>query len=122
MGYWTEVKDVLLKGVNLAGEGLKEGAESMIDRTRDGLQTVQLKKDLFFKQREYQEAIAEVGEVVVDLYKEKKDFQSDAKFLEKIKTVEEKEQQCRELEQKINASEKEDAQKNEEKPKEKSKE
>ncbi len=104
MGYWTEVKEVVQKGINLAGEGIKEGAEAVLDIAKDGVHTVELRKDLFLKQREYHTLIADLGEIVIDLNKEDKNFQDDDGFKQKLAAAKEKEAECRKLEEEIKKS------------------
>lgn len=106
MGYWTEVKDVFKKGVNLAGEGIKEGAETVIGAAKDGVHIVELNKDLFLKQREYHTAVTELGEVVMDLHREGKSVVDDDSFKDKLQKAKDKEKECRDLEAQIKTEKK----------------
>jgi hypothetical protein len=101
MGYWTEVKDIVLKGVSLASEGLKEGAETVIDAAKEGIHIVELRKDLFLKQREYHTAVTDLGEVVIDLTKVGKNIAEDSAFKEKLEKAESLEKECKSLEEQI---------------------
>lgn len=105
MGYFHEVKDVFMKGLDLAGDKFKEGAETVADFAKDGAHSVQLRKDLFMKQRVYHNAVADVGSIVMDLHKENKDILTDTDFLEKVNEADIIEEECRRIEKELKESE-----------------
>ena len=101
MSYWDEVKDIVYKGVNMAVDNLKEGANTAAEKSRQGVAYVQLKKDLFFEQRKLQAFLADLGNITHNLYKENKDIYADDSIKEVMKNVIETENLCRDIESKI---------------------
>jgi hypothetical protein len=101
MSYWDEVKDIVYKGVNMAVDNLKEGANTAAEKSRHGVAYVQLKKDLFFEQRKLQAFLADLGNLTHILYKENKDIYADDKIKEVMKNVIEAEKVCKDIEDKI---------------------
>ena len=49
MSYWSEVRDVALKGIDIALSNFKTTAEQAIEKGKDGVAYLQLKKDLFME-------------------------------------------------------------------------
>jgi len=101
MGYWHEVRDVVLKGIDLAVDGVREGAETAAMKGKDSLTYAQLKKDLFLEQRKLHDHLADLGDAVHDLYREKKDIYTDEKvkgIMESIIIVEDR---CRDFEKRL---------------------
>jgi hypothetical protein len=101
MGYWEEVKDIVYKGVNLAVDNIKEGANTAAEKSRLGVAYMQLKKDLFLEQRKLQGFLADLGDVTHDLYKENKDIYADENIKDIMSKVIESEAACKEIEDKI---------------------
>lgn len=101
MGYWEEVRDVVFKGMNLAMDNLKEGANLAAEKSRQGVAYMQLKTDLFLEQRKLQSLLADLGDLTHDLYKEKKDIYADENVKSKMDEIVEAENKCREIEEKI---------------------
>lgn len=101
MSYWKEVKDVFMKGVDLAVDGIKEGATTVAEKSKEGIQFAQLKKDLFFEQRNLHSLLADLGDAVSVAYREKKDLNGDEKILELIEKVNSCENKCRKIEDEI---------------------
>ena len=114
MGYWTEVKDVVLKGLDLAFANLKEGAGIAYDslkggagaamaKGKEGVTYAQLKKDLFLEHRKLHNLLADLGDCTGDLYKAKKDIYQDEKVQKIMEQVVETEKKCRKIEKEISA-------------------
>lgn len=101
MSYWTEVKDVALKGIDLALANLKEGAEQAIEKGKDGVVYIQLKKDLFMAQRNLQVLLADLGDTVNELYKSKGDIYASAKVKETVEKIAASEAKCRSIEEEM---------------------
>lgn len=101
MSYWDEVKDIVYKGVNMAVDNLKEGANTAAEKSKQGVSYVQLKKDLFFEQRKLQAYLADLGDITHNIYKENKDIYSDEKAKEIMAKVIEVETACKDIEDKI---------------------
>ena len=95
MGYWQEVSDVLKKGVDLAVDNLKESAETLSKKTKEGTIAAKVKTRLFLKQRELHDVMADLGDAVYDVYKEKKDIYADAKVQEMIAKADGIIEECR---------------------------
>ena len=72
MSYWNEVRDIVYKGINMAVDNLKEGANTAAEKSKQGVTYVQLKKDLFFEQRTLQAFLADLGDITHNIYKENK--------------------------------------------------
>lgn len=101
MGYWEEVKDVVLKGVDLAVEGVKESAAKAVEKGKDGVTYTQLKANLFLEQRKLQTILADLGDRTRDIFREKKDLYSDSvitEIMEKLTVVED---ECKRIESEI---------------------
>jgi hypothetical protein len=103
MSYWAEVKDVFFKGVDLATEGIKEGASTIITKGKEGVRYAQLKKDLFLEQRKLHNTLADIGDVVCGIYKERKDLYADDVVEKLIETAGKIEGECRNIENEINS-------------------
>ena len=101
MSYWSEVKDVALKGIDLALANIKETTEIAIEKGKDSVTYVQLKKDLFMAQRELHNLLADLGDVVNEIYKKKGDVYSDTRVKEITDRVAASEEKCKALEKQI---------------------
>ena len=101
MSYWSEVKEVALKGIDLAISNIKEGTEIAIEKGKDGVAFVQLKKDLFMAQRELHNLLADFGDVVYDLYKAGSDINADNRVKETAGKIADAESKCRDIEKRI---------------------
>ncbi|HRX49643.1 MAG TPA: hypothetical protein P5120_19115 [Spirochaetota bacterium] len=101
MSYWSEVKELFLKGVDLALANFKDTAESAIGKGKDGVVYVQLKKDLFIAHRELQNYLSDLGDTVNEIYKSRGDIYSDEKVQGVIDKIASSEAKCKELEKKI---------------------
>jgi hypothetical protein len=101
MSYWSEVKEVALKGIDLAISNIKEGTEIAIEKGRDGVAYVQLKKDLFMAQRELHNLLADFGDAAYELYKTGKDISTDSSIKETAVKIAEAETKCRDIEKRI---------------------
>lgn len=95
MGYWQEVSDVLKKGVDLAVSNLKESAETLSKKTKEGTLAAKVKTRLFLKQRELHDVMADLGDAVYDVYKEKKDLYADEKIQDMIAKADAIIEECR---------------------------
>ncbi|HOP62825.1 MAG TPA: hypothetical protein PK358_04230 [Spirochaetota bacterium] len=102
MSYWSEVKDVAMKGVDLAIANFKETADHAIEKGKDGVSYVQLKKDLFVAQRELHNLLGDLGDLVVDIYKANGDIYADEKVKECVGKVTAAEGKCKDIESKMN--------------------
>jgi len=119
MGYWNEVKEMVIKGLNIAADGIKEGAETAAVKGRDGVTYVQLKKDLFMEHRKLQDLLSDLGDRTHDLYKDKKDIYGDEKVKEIMDKVVDAEEKCKKIKEEIEQIGKEEtAEKEEAKPEE----
>lgn len=101
MGYWKEVREVVLKGVDLAVEGIKEGAARAVEKGKDGVTYTQLKAALFLEQKKLQTTLADLGDITRDAYRDKKDFYSDPVIAEVIDKLAAIEEECKRLEAEI---------------------
>lgn len=101
MGYWEEVREVVLKGVDLAVEGVKDGAAKAVEKGKDGVTYTQLKANLFVEQRKLQTILADLGDRTRDIYREKKDFYADPVIAEVMEKLTKVEDECRRLEAEI---------------------
>ncbi len=97
MGYWNEVKEMVIKGLNIAAEGIKEGAETAAVKGREGVTYVQLKKDLFIEHRRLQDLLSDLGDKTHDLYKEKKDIYADQSIKDIMDKVVAAEEKCKKI-------------------------
>lgn len=98
MGYWVEFKEIVSKGVDVALENIKDGAEIAKVKGKEGFQYLQLKKDLMLKQRKLHDNLTELGEITRELYKGKKEIYSDDRIkdiMDKINIIED---ECKKLE------------------------
>ncbi len=98
MSYWSEVKEVVLKGVDLAIANLKETTELAIGKGKEGVTYVQMKKDLFKAHRELQNFLSDFGDMVNEIYKVKGDIYSDDKVKEAAEKVAAAEAKCKDIE------------------------
>lgn len=101
MGYWEEVRDVVLKGVDIAVEGVKDGAARAVEKGKDGVTYTQLKTNLFVEHRKLQTILADLGDHTRDLYREKKDIFSDPVITEIMEKLTKVEDECKRLESEI---------------------
>lgn len=101
MSYWSEVKEVALKGVDLALANLKETTELAIEKGKDSVVYVQLKKDLFLAQRELNTLLADLGDIVNELYKAKGDIYAEGKVKDAVEKIAVSEAKCKDIEKKI---------------------
>lgn len=99
MSYWSEVKEVALKGVDLAIANIKGGAEQALEKGKDSVAYLQLKKDLFLEQRNLHNLLADLGDVTLELYKVKGDFYSSSKIKDIAERVTAVEEKCRSIEE-----------------------
>lgn len=102
MSYWSEVKEVALKGFDLALANLKETTELAIEKGKDSVAYVQLKKDLFLAQRELQNFLAELGDISNEIYKNNGDLYTDARVKDAVDKIAAAEAKCKDIEKKIN--------------------
>ncbi|HOO70546.1 MAG TPA: hypothetical protein PK926_02215 [Spirochaetota bacterium] len=103
MSYWNDVKDVFMKGVDLAVDGIKEGASTIFDKGKEGIHYSQLRKDLFTGHRKLHVLLTEIGDIVTVLYRERKDLYADKELKEKMKQVTQIEDECRKIEKEISS-------------------
>ncbi len=101
MSYWDEVKDIVYKGINMAVDNLKEGANTAAEKSKQGVTYVQLKKELFLEQRKLQAYLADLGNITHNIYKENKDIYADEKAKEIMEKIIEAETLCKDIEDKI---------------------
>jgi len=101
MGYWQEVKDVVLKGVDLAVDGVKDGAAKAVEKGKDGVTYTQLKTNLFLEQRKLHVVLSDLGDRTRDIYREKKDIYADVMITEIMDKLSKVEEECRRLEAEI---------------------
>ena len=105
MGYWQEVGDVLKKGVDLAVDNLKESADTITKKTKEGALIARVRTQVFIKQRELQDIMADLGDAVFDLYKEQKDIYSDAKIKGIVEKADKIINECKTLESELKKEE-----------------
>jgi len=98
MGYWEEVREVVLKGVDLAVEGVKDGAAKAVEKGKDGVTYTQLKANLFVEQRKLQTILADLGDRTRDIYRDKKDLYADPIVTEVMDKLTKVEAECKRLE------------------------
>lgn len=101
MGYWEEVREVVLKGVDLAVEGVKDGAAKAVEKGKDGVTYTQLKANLFVEQRKLQTILADLGDHTRDIYREKKDLYTDPVISDIMDKLTKTEDECKRLESEI---------------------
>jgi len=101
MGYWEEVREVVLKGVDLAVEGVKDSAAKAVIKGKDGVTYTQLKANLFVEQRKLQTILADLGDRTRDIYREKKDLYADPVINEVMAKLTKVEDECKRLEAEI---------------------
>lgn len=101
MSYWSEVKEVALKGIDLAISNIREGTEIAIEKGKDGVAYVQLKKELFMAQRELHNLLADFGDIMYELYKSGTDISVHAGVKETAGKIAQAETRCRDIEQRI---------------------
>jgi hypothetical protein len=105
MGYWQEVGDLFKKGVDLAVDNLKESADVISKKTKEGALIARVKTQVFIKERELQDIMADLGDAVFDLYKEQKDIYSDAKIKGIVEKAEKIINECKKLESELKKEE-----------------
>ena len=103
MSYWEEVRDIVYKGMNMAMENLKEGANIAAEKGKLGVTYLQLKRDLFFEQRELQHYLADLGNCVYKLSKDRGDVYENEDVKRILTLVTETEAKCKGIEDKIEA-------------------
>jgi len=101
MGYWEEVREVVLKGVDLAVEGVKDSAAKAVEKGKDGVAYTQLKASLFVEQRKLQMILADLGDRTRDIYREKKDLYADPVISEIMSKLTNVEDECKRIENEI---------------------
>jgi len=101
MSYWSEVKEVALKGIDLALANIKETTEIALEKGKEGIVYVQLKKDLFVAQRELHNILADLGDAVNEIYKKKGDIYADVRVKELTGKVAASEEKCKGIEKQI---------------------
>ncbi len=101
MGYWEEVREVVLKGVDLAVEGVKDSAAKAVEKGKDGVAYTQFKTSLFVEQRKLQTILADLGDRTRDIYREKKDLYTDSVITETMNKLGKVEDECKRLEEEI---------------------
>lgn len=101
MGYWEEVRDVVLKGVDLAVEGVKDSAAKAVEKGKGGVAYTQLKASLFVEQRKLQTILADLGDHTRDIYREKKDIYADPVIAEIMEKLTRTEDECKRLEAEV---------------------
>jgi len=101
MSYWSEVKDVALKGIDLAIANIKEGAEQALEKGKEGVAYLQLKKDLFMEQRNLQSLLADLGDITNELYKSKGDIYASGRVKEVVEKIAASEVRCRSIEEEM---------------------
>lgn len=101
MSYWSEVKEVALKGVDLAIANLKEGAGQALEKGKEGVAYIQLKKDLFMEQRNLHNLLADLGDAVNELYKTKGDIYADSRIKDIAERVAAAEAKCKSIEEEM---------------------
>ena len=102
MSYWSEVKDTALKKIDLAIGNIKETTEIVIEKGKEGLVYVQLKKDLFLAQRELHNLLADLGDVVNEIYKIKGDIYANNRVKDAVGKITAAEVKCKDIEKKMN--------------------
>jgi len=101
MSYWTEVKDVALKGIDLAFANIKVGAEQAMELGKDGVVYIQLKKDLFMEQRNLHTLLADLGDAVNELYKINGDIYASSRVKDAVDKIAASEAKCRSIEEEM---------------------
>lgn len=101
MSYWSEVKEVALKGIDLAIQNIKEGTEVAIEKGKDGVAYIQMKKDLFMAQRELHNILADFGDKTYELFKTGGDISADPGVKEMAGKVALAETKCRDIEKRL---------------------
>ena len=101
MSYWNEVKDVVLKGVDLALANIKTGAEQALEAGKGSVSYLQLKKDLYVEQRNLHTLLADFGDIAQELYLAKGDFPGSNKVKEISEKVSAAEVKCKAIEENI---------------------
>jgi len=101
MGYWEEVREVAIKGFDLAIEGIKEGAAKAVELGKESAAYTQLKTNLYFEHRKLQAVLADLGDHTRDLIREKKDIYGDETISEIMNNLQKIEEECRRLESEI---------------------
>lgn len=101
MSYWSEVKEVALKGIDLAVANIKEGTEIAIEKGKDGVAYVQFRKDLFLAQRELHNLLADFGDITYELYKGGSSISSDDRVRDTAEKIAQAETKCRDIEKRI---------------------
>jgi flagellar capping protein FliD len=101
MGYWKDVREVILKGFDIAIDGIKEGATKAVEMGKDGVAYTQLKTNLFFEHRKLQIALADLGDHTRDLFTEKKDIYADKGITEIMSNIGTIEDECKRMQSKI---------------------
>ena len=100
MSYWSEVKEVAMKGFDIAN--LKETTDFAIEKGKEGVAYVQLKKDLFLAQRELHNLLSDLGDLVNEIYKVKGDIYANDKVKDSAEKIAAAEAKCKDIESKIN--------------------
>ncbi len=101
MGYWNEVRDMVVKGMNIAVDGIKEGAEVAAEKGKEGVTYVQIKKDLYVEHRKLLALLSDLGDKTNDLYQEKKDIYKDEYIKDLMEKVVAAEAKCKSLKEEL---------------------
>jgi len=101
MGYWQEIREVVLKGLDIAVDSIKDGAVKAVEKGKEGVAYTQFKTNLFFEHRKLQVTLADLGDHTRDLIREKKDIYADKTISEIMGSVAKIEDECKRLEGEI---------------------
>ena len=101
MTYWDEIKKKVQKNIDKASEEVKKNVDLAYSKVKDETSFLQFKTNLYLKQRELRNLLADLGDKTQALYKEKKEIIKDEAFKEIMDYVEKKEKECKALEEKI---------------------
>jgi len=71
MSYWLDIKETFTQNIDLAISTIKEGVGGAIDFGKEEAHLISLKKDLFLKQRELHDTLADLGDKTKEAYNEK---------------------------------------------------
>ncbi len=82
---------------------LKENTGNITHRAREGAELIRLKTQLYKKQNELKDALADLGNTTLDLQKKKSDLTGDPEFKKNLARSKKLEKQCRDLQEKIDS-------------------
>ena len=101
MGYWNDVGEVLKRGVTLAVSEIKEGAETLVDKGREELSHMQIRRELAKEHEKLGRILQDIGDLCHEFYHQKKDIYGNDKFKKLIGEADAHEKICKELEGKL---------------------